>query len=61
MINCPYKRTVYFMGEIMSYVVDVLIITLFISGLVRHIIRTLGFILEYRLKVENRRLERFKH
>jgi len=61
MINCPYKRTVYFMGEIMNYIIDVLAIILVVSGVIRHIIRTLGFILEYRLKVENRRLERFKH
>lgn len=61
MINCPYKWTVYFYGEYMDLVINVFVITLLASCTIRHIVRTMSFILDWRLKVENRAIERFKH
>lgn len=52
-----YKKDSLFMDMILTIVLYILIF----SGVIRHVIRTIGYISEYREKALNRRLERFKH
>lgn len=47
-------------GEIMDRFYSIVFIVLFVSATIRHIVRTATFIVDYREKVKNNRLERFK-
>lgn len=45
----------------MSILFDACFIVLLASCTVRHVVRTMSFFMDWRLKAENRTIERFKH
>lgn len=55
------KSYIYFYGDIMNIFFDICFCILIFSCTIRHITRTLSFIIDYRLKSKNWTLERFKH
>lgn len=61
MLYCPYKRTVYFYETIMDTIFAIILWGLLFSAFVRHVVRTIGFIMDLREKAKNRLSDRPKH